>query len=120
MNESSNDISYELQQLSGWLYDGRGGYHLGYLLQKLPPRVFMFSGVVTMFGTEPDDRAKELRFNLARDTYGEEGNLDWIWIALYGENCPDSNYKLCLEGDMAENAICKLAIALFEQGVLKK
>lgn len=34
MNESSNDISYELQQLSGWLYDGRGGYSLGYLLEK--------------------------------------------------------------------------------------
>lgn len=38
MHESSNDISYELQQLSGWLYDGRGGYSLGYLLRKLPTR----------------------------------------------------------------------------------
>lgn len=91
MHESDNGISYELQQLSGWLYDGRGGYSLGYLLWKLPK---------TVVGGE------QLRIEAS-----EGANLNWC--AEYGT----LTYEFA---DTPEDALCKLAIELFKAGVLQK
>lgn len=138
MHVASLDLCRELHKLSGWVVhqytyritDGRGhewvdiadrgwcdnwtprnrdekidyapAYDLGFLIRKLPKR-----------------------FNIAPDTIGEEiypltinADGDNCWIAAYGF---DDLYKdLGFDGDTPENALCQLAITLFEKGILVK
>lgn len=88
MYESDNTISYELQQLSGWLYDGRGGYSLGYLLRKLP-------------GVKLEQIDKDY----------------WNAQTSYDDGTEIPDYKSC-DADTPEDAAALLCIELFKQGVL--
>lgn len=110
MNVASLELCKELYELSGWddcshMYDDDNGetivteskmwngmtpaYDLGYLLRKLPKP----AGVGQMLSS------------------------DEVWIATCGKIHP--NKHLYLGADTPENAACKLAIALFQTGVLE-
>jgi hypothetical protein len=120
MNVASLELCKELYELSGWQYemgtngfwytdhtpdlvvatyvsgDSTPAYDLGYLLRKLPESIGEFDNFIMI---KPDNW---------RVGYGEDSADDCIW------------WKLIWESDTPEDAVAKLAIELFKQGVLKK
>jgi hypothetical protein len=98
-SKSSSDVSLELRKLSGWQYDQFGGYSLGYLLRKLPAHILSAKHEEqTWLFVERDD-----------DGYG----------AGY-QTVEGKTWELYCVADNPEDALAKLAIELFKQGVLKK
>jgi len=91
MYESSNAISYKLQQLSGWLYDGRQGYSLGFLLRKL------------------EDVNLDHCISIGKP----------VWFARIWDTSDDDLVTFADRADTPEDAACLLAIKLYEEGILK-
>lgn len=119
MHVASLELSKELDELSGWgetdyvWYNNRlilerlarydkgkkvSAYDAGYLLRKLPRRIpdDVFSGVQLL---TLDDSNWGCRVNIRK-----RGMHDFAWGIA----------------DTPEDALCRLAIELFKQGVLKK
>lgn len=110
MNVASVDLCKELFELSGWNNDGseyRGGssecwpdgllrYDLGYLLRKLPYRTCI----------------ERLPFYY----------VAWIYESGSGESEDyDDEYDTHAQhANTPDDAVCKLAIELFKQGILTK
>lgn len=74
-------------------------YDLGFLLRKLPPYL----------GTEDDDWLLRLMPSYLGET----------WSIGYA-GLKDLRFLHAQQGDIPENALCKLAIQLFKQGLLTK
>lgn len=106
MEVANKDLCTELHELSGWEdapseYPSDGlrklssvspAYDLGYLLRKLP---------------------RDTIYNNSKIPLKLEVQLSGGWWAHYG-------LYYWTHGDTPENALCKLAIELFKQGILKK
>ena len=91
-----DDVSVENSKFVCFAYD------LGFLLRKLP----------AMEGPNSDDIGRLTVFNSKEVTNGKRA-----WSAGYDNmDC----YFYIQEADTPEDALCKLAIELFKQGVLKK
>lgn len=91
---TSPTLSQQLHAVSGWAFDGEGGYTLGYILRKLPPHSFIENG---------DDGSWLCSFHPVDDKgyeYKEEG-------------CSSL-------ADTPENAAATTALALFDQHILTK
>lgn len=126
MNVAPLELCKELYELSGWgdtewQYTGTlhglaykpmnandtaaiPAYDLGYLLRKLPL-----------------ERTSEFGTELTLHLYFDPTNSSKGWIAEY----TDGNYvaleaNLSGEAGFPEDAVCKLAIELFKQNILKK
>lgn len=120
MNTASLDLCKELYELSGWeiepldennwdFLESAPKYPLGYLLRKLPAKIDINDG--------------DHIYKLTIDRKSES-----VWRASYSKDIAnrkgrglvkDWKYKL-IDADTPENALCKLAIELFRQGVLKR
>lgn len=129
MNVADKDLCRELYELSGWngMYflwvetanetrvwradnqfslDEAGvspAYDLGYLLRKLPARIKMIEGDDVFLTIE--------KFNNLNDGPAR-------YSAYYRADVDSDAW--CQNADTPENAACKLAIELFNQGVLKR
>lgn len=109
MTSASLELCEELYELSGWVdttyFDKDGkyqfAYDLGYLLRKLPNMVKDDDGTTVV----TDDASDGMPFSL---THCEDAS----WVA---------DYQGYLYGHAAtpEDAVAKLAIELFKQGILK-
>lgn len=114
------DLCKELYELSGWKsshhFHGDGGifecnnkpdtnipaYDLGYLMRKLPKYIFAFG--------------EECRLEIVPQGFSERGLS--AWCTCYESR--DELINFLNVDDSPENALCKLAIELFKQGILKK
>lgn len=107
MNVASLELCQKLYELSGWEgerhpnhgYEDEQGSHipyftLGYLLRKLPTETSDPNGWLTI---QPDE--------------------DPLWAAGYELIAAEGAHFLCIDTS-PENAAARLAIHLFEQGVL--
>lgn len=109
MKAANIDICKELYELSSWddtdnnRYLGKGNevpmYECGYLLRKLPESI--------------ESGLKDRKAWLSMDNLGSDG---WQYCYRSGRAIP-----VCIViADTPEDALCKLAIELFKQGILTK
>lgn len=136
MSVSSLELSKKLYELSGWtdtdfIYYANGGiindnveyrpmvfdkpdhlpaYDSGYLLRKLPPELKL-DGLHYVGDSKVNDFYLEME--------APSGDSD-KWIFFYSNGGESEFYGKGMLAYTPEDALCKLAIQLFEQGILER